>query len=446
MLAVRWKGVVLIVVSAGCGLLLLRHALDGGDDSSDDYSSYGHSYDSSRYVPKQRELDDPRVAHVTGAITHEGRAISSAAIEATVHPTGYHGWTTDHATSRADGTFTLAITAGNHEKKQPVELAVEAAGMRGRAVVMVAPGEKVANVSIEVGSGVRVRGRVTNQLGKPLGEYDMNKVSVRLGDGWSETKDDGSFELVTFKRGRHRFEVVGGGVTHSVKELPLAKVAPSIVVDHVSGFIGPIALQVDEDAADRMFNEPGWDMMKDAGTASVRVVAGRGGALPATIMCMTPHGGKDFAVGDGRSPIAVPLVTFAGHSRIDCEADDSLEVRVYDPAPGRVIDVPLVRPSVDDIDLGVEVRAHSQGARVLDVADEAKNAGLQPGDIVTAIDGISVVSMKARVVRALGFRLPPGQSAELTVTRGEQQLPIVLRAPSQHTPSERQPASGNLGE
>jgi hypothetical protein len=432
MLAVRWKGVVLIAVAAGCGLLLLRSALEGTRSEgsrSDESSSYEPSYDSSRFVPKRRTLDDPKVARVAGTITYEGRGVSGASIEATVHPTGYHGWTTDSATSSADGTFSLPVTAGNLDSTQRVELRVQAAEMRGRAFVLVAPGDKLANLAIEVGTGVTVRGRVANADRATVQRFDGGRVSVCFGENCSVAKDDGSFELTIFELGRHRFEVVGGGVTHRVKELPLGKVAPSILIDRLTGFIGPIALQLDADAAARMFNEPDWAMSKDGGTASVRVVAGRGGSLPTSIMCMTPHGGEHFQVGDGRAPIVVPVLTFAGRSRIDCDADDSLRIRIYDPTPGRVVDVPVVRPMLDAVDLGVELRAHPQGARVLDAADEAKDAGLQPGDIVTSIDGTSVANTNAPVVRALGFRLAAGQSAELSITRDDQPLAIVLRSP-----------------
>ncbi len=432
MWAVRWRGAVLIPRAAGCGLLLLRSALkeEGKEEGRpDDFRSCATSYDSDRYVPKRRQVDDPKIARAAGTITHEGRAVSGASIEATVYPTPYHGWTTDRATSAADGTFSLAITAGNLEGKQPVELAVQAAGMRGRALVMLAPGERIANVGIEVGAGVTVRGRVIDETGSAVEQYDMTQPHVCLGRDCGATKDDGSFELTSFQVGRQRFEVVAGGVTHVVKELPLGKVAPSIVVDHLSGFIGPILLQVDRKATEQMFNAPSWSDSTDGGTARVRVVPGRDGTLPATIMCMSAHGGEDIPVGDGRAPIVVPVLRYAGRSRIECDPDNFDRVRIQDPAPGRVHDVPLVHTSVDDIDLGVELRAYPTGARVVGVADEAKDAGLRPDDIVTAIDGISVANTNAPVVRALGFRLPPGKSAELAIMRGEQPLTIVLRSP-----------------
>jgi S1-C subfamily serine protease len=146
-------------------------------------------------------------------------------------------------------------------------------------------------------------------------------------------------------------------------------------------------------------------------------------------MCWTTGGRGTFPLIVDKKPIAVPLLTFKGQTQIDCETDDDLNVRIFDPAPSRVLDIPLVRPSVDDVDLGVELRAHPNGTSVVDVADEAKAAGLQPGDIITDIDGISVINLSPKVVRALGFRLPPGVSAKLAVLRAQQQISIVVRSP-----------------
>ena len=416
------------LAASGAALLLIRcGAGDEGVGRDDD-----GIIDTSRYAPERRELDDPRVAHVRGTITHEGRPVSNAIVQAIVHPIGYHGATSDVERSGGDGKFAIAITGGNLYEKQPVELTVNADGMRGRATVMLSPSERMTEVRIEVGQGVTVRGRVTNAHGGRVGRYDMGRVGVCLGAACSEATDDGAFELYTYELGRQRFEVHAGGVTFSVKELPLARVAPSLTIERLSGSVGPIVLQVDEDAAEGLFNEPSWDLTKNGWTALVRVIPVRGAALPESIMCMTPHGGENFAVGDGRHPIEVPVVTFYEHSRIDCESNGSLEVRVHDPALGRVVDVPIVQPAIDEVDLGVELRRHPEGARVLDVADEAKQAGLLAGDVVTAVDGIAVANMRASVVRALGFRLPPGQATTLTVHRGREELSIRVVAPPAH--------------
>lgn len=407
-----WRGLVLFggLVSAGCP----RHG---------DRDPIENEHGASR-----RPLDDPKVARASGVITNNGRPVTDARIEATVHPTGM-GWTIDAATSTSDGTFSIPITSTNLKHRQPVVLEVQADGLRGRAVITVGPGEIAEKVAIEVGPGLEIQGRVTDAAGTPAGRYDMGHVGVCLGDDCAEVTDDGAFKLTTFERGRHRLQVVAGGVTHSVKEVPLTKVSPRFAVDRLSGFIGPIALQIDGEAADRMFNAPSWSDSAESGTARVRVIPGRNASLPATIMCMTAHGGEDIAVGDGKTPLVVPTLRFGSRSRIDCDAGDSDSVRIYVADLNRVIDVPVVAPTTEDVDLGAELRSEPTGARVIDVADEAKTAGLRPGDIVTAIDGISVAGMNIPVVRALGFRLPPGRTAELTILRGTQELRVLLQSP-----------------
>jgi hypothetical protein len=423
--AVRWRDVTLLALVTGCGFLLLSKA-ESCDSESDDAGHYAYSRD---YVPERRNLTDARVAHVTGTVVLDGRAVSGVRIQAIVHPIGYHGTTVDDTTSKVDGTFALPITAGHLDSKQQVELIAWLPGMRGRASVMVAPGERVANVKLAIGRGLTVRGRVTDDKGDRVGRLDSREVAVCLGPDCVSASEDGTFELSSFELGQHRLAVIAGGVGHSVKELPLRKVAPRISVEQLSGVIAPITLQVDVAEAYRLFNRPSWDMSTSGGTARVRVVAARSAKLPRELMCMTPHGGEYTAVGDGLTPIVVPVLRVGQRTMLDCKADDFDWVWIENPASGRVIDVPMVRATVEDIDLGVELRSQSTGARVVDVADEAKASGLQPGDVVTAIDGISIANTTVAVVRLLGFRLPPGQSAELTIMRGDQQFPISVRSP-----------------
>jgi hypothetical protein len=421
---VRWKDVLLLGLVTGCGFLVLCKAEECDWDAgrSGGYASGGHS--SAR-----RQLTDPANARVLGTVTHDGRTVAGARIEAIVYPPLSYVVTIDHALSKLDGTFSVPITAENLVTEQRVELTASLPGFYGRTHVMVAPGEPVTNVALEVGSGVTIRGRVTGANGVPAGRYDGRGVAVCLGADCEAANEDGSFELTSFELGSKRFEVAAGGTRRAVRELPMRRVSPRIDTQRLNGVIQDVALEVDVAASERLFARGSYHCA-NAGGAHVRVVAVRGVALPRDLQCDTRNGRRRYPIGDGRGPLVLPIVHCGETKMIDCEAGGFEHVWIYEPAPGGVIDVPLVRARTDDIDLGVVLRSEPTGARVVDVADEAEAAGLRPGDVVTAIEGISVANVDVRIVRALGFRLPPGQSVELAVTRGDQEVAFTVRSPA----------------
>ena len=65
----------------------------------------------------------------------------------------------------------------------------------------------------------------------------------------------------------------------------------------------------------------------------------------------------------------------------------------------------------------------------MDVADEARDGGLQRGDVITAIDGVSIAGVDRHTIRELGFRLAPGASSTLEVWRGAMRLSLTMHAP-----------------
>jgi hypothetical protein len=384
--------------------------------------------DLSERPPLKRSASDPMVAHVVGAIMHEGKPVAGALIEATVFPTGM-AWTIDEATTTSDGTFSLVVTSGDLTKRQPVDLRVHAGDMSGHLTLMAAPRDTLSDVRIEVGVGVTVHGKIIDGDGFPVTRYGTEPVAVCLGASCGKPMDDGSFTLKSVELGRHRFHVVAGGITYLVSELALTRVAPSVVTDHLAGSIDNIVLHVDGPAARSKYTGTSYSA-SDLGSARARLVLARGGALPNHLDCSTENGGQDVPA-VALTTITVPIVRRAGHALIDCDVDDFESIVIEDPDTSRVIDLPLVRHAFDAIDLGAELRTEASGARVIDVADEAESAGLQRNDIVTAIDGISIAGLRIPTVRELGFRLPPGGSTTWTIRRGGEVVTIHARAPSQ---------------
>jgi hypothetical protein len=90
------------------------------------------------------------------------------------------------------------------------------------------------------------------------------------------------------------------------------------------------------------------------------------------------------------------------------------------------VTVRMVRIHSDGVDAGVEFAVDPTGARLTKVAKLAATAGLQVGDIVTAVDGVSLAGLGKHSIQALVFQLPPGTSSTLTVQRDGKPISIVL--------------------
>jgi type II secretory pathway component PulC len=96
---------------------------------------------------------------------------------------------------------------------------------------------------------------------------------------------------------------------------------------------------------------------------------------------------------------------------VDLETRADVMVRVVRAPPGRV-------------DAGVAFEVEPAGARVTAVTRLAARAGLQPGDRVVAIDGVSMAGLGRAAMHALAFSLPPRSSARWTVERAGAPMPI----------------------
>lgn len=416
---------MILGASALVGSLFALHSFGMLRCRSDepDRSSY---YERDEHGSYRKNPLDPTNAYVSGVVLQGGKPVADVHIEATVLPRAY-SWTVDEAVTDDDGTFTMPITSNHLSRKQQVELRV-VGDLRGRAVVEVEPGRVTSDARIDVGSGVRLHGVVQEASGEPARGRDSAGVSVCFGRTCEHVRADGSFELHVDELGPHRLSVVSGGVSHYVKTLPLLQVAPRVTLDELEGERGPFAMQIDSAAADAMFNGPSWSESTAVGQVKVRLVPKRNTATVDSIMCMTPHGGIDITVTSNKA-VDVPLLSAAGRTFVDCDTGRQ-QVRFSDVSALRSLDLPVFNVSGDEVDLGVELRPGPTGPRVIDVADEAKAAGLLPGDIVTMIDDVDVTSTTTRIVHALGFELPRGQKVGLTVDRSGQQLLLPLASPS----------------
>jgi hypothetical protein len=255
----------------------------------------------------------------------------------------------------------------------------------------------------------------------------VEPVSVCLGVSCGQPANDGSFTLTSVELGRHRLQALAGGTLHSVSDLPLTKVAPAITTTQLSGAIEVVVLHVDGVAARAKYFGTGQYERADVDSVRARVILARGGTMPVSIGCWTAHGRKAIPLA-GDMAVSVPI-DHSYRGRVDCEVDGFVRVVIEDPDPSETVDIPLIAWADDAIDVGAEVRTEADGLRVIDVADEAKDAGLLPDDVVTAIDGISVKRMYVNTARELGFRLPPGQAVSLTVLRHGKELTLHVRSP-----------------
>jgi hypothetical protein len=91
------------------------------------------------------------------------------------------------------------------------------------------------------------------------------------------------------------------------------------------------------------------------------------------------------------------------------------------------VTVRMVRAQTNGIDVGVDFEVTLNGARLTEVTKLAARAGLRVGDIVSAVDGASLIGLGRRSVQALAFLLAPGASATLAVQRDGKPLSIVLK-------------------
>jgi len=90
--------------------------------------------------------------------------------------------------------------------------------------------------------------------------------------------------------------------------------------------------------------------------------------------------------------------------------------------------VRVVRYRRDAVELGVELEAEPEGARVTRVRRRALRAGLRAGDLVRAVDGVPLAGLGGAAMTALAFEAPPEAAIQWTIERNAQTLTITAPA------------------
>jgi hypothetical protein len=115
-----------------------------------------------------------------------------------------------------------------------------------------------------------------------------------------------------------------------------------------------------------------------------------------------------------------------GSVRIWCEGEDhtagaaSLELGASGTATVRV-----VRYRRNGVDMGAEILAESDGARIERVVGVAARSGLKAGDLVRAVDDIPLAGLSRRSMAALAFFFPGEAKPRWTVVRNDTVLTIT---------------------
>lgn len=221
-----------MIVSAVAAAVVIWVVRD--DDRSQGWNEHG-AY--------KRPLSDPKVAWIHGRALRGSRGVGGVEIEAIVLPTGM-GWTVDTVTTRDDGTFDLPVTSNHLEHRQLVELYAHGAAS-SHAYVELAPGQVLAGVTIQVGAGFQIRGKVVDRDGAPVPGVHVRSGTERRGAA-AVTGSAGQFTLVLKTPGRHRLRVYRDSQRDD--ELPQLELPPrSFDVAELDGEVDDVMLSVDPD-------------------------------------------------------------------------------------------------------------------------------------------------------------------------------------------------------
>ena len=102
-------------------------------------------------------------------------------------------------------------------------------------------------------------------------------------------------------------------------------------------------------------------------------------------------------------------------------------VAEVDLAQEASVTVRMVRGQTNGVDVGVDFELTPSGVRLTKVTKLAAKAGLRVGDVVSAVDGASLIGLGERSVRAVAFMPANGASLKLTVQRDGKPQSIALK-------------------
>jgi hypothetical protein len=391
-----------------------RDRLNSAVKLLDDYPPYHDEHGD--HTPRSK--DDPKNAHVRGCVTRAGKPVPGAKVTALVWPPGM-SFTVDHAVAGADGCYEIVITARHLVRKQSAKIYVDRP-LVGRILVPVEPGGTTTKADLEVGAGFVIRGVVRDEKGAPVpralvtdGRGPFLRDEVRTDDG-------GRFAL--------RIDTAARIQLHA----PEYEGNEPLVFDitRLDGEVGGVVLTVGSQAV-----RPGSSHERRVAAATsykIKPVILRPGA--------NLYGGWCTAWARATNGELEATVTNSGFEldltpanvRLTCDQMDGFEDNGRDIDPSTMsspIELPVVPIALNGVELGVELRAHPLGARVVGVAAEARNAGLQAGDVVVAVDDVPVTGFDPRSVYELGFRIAPGHEVAWTIERDGTRIELRAKAP-----------------
>jgi hypothetical protein len=371
-----------------------------------------------------RSKDDPKNGHIRGCVTRAGKPVPGAKLTAIVWPTGM-SFTVDSAVAGPDGCYEILITAKHLQRKQVAEVYVERP-LVGRLLVPVAPGETTAQADLEVGAGLVIRGVVRDEKGAAVARVLVTDGRDRFDGGDVRTDEAGRFAIRIDKTGRvqlHTPEYEGNeAVVFDVTRLD----------GQVNGVVLTVGAEVVRPASSHERHVAG------ATAYTIKPVSLQPGANIyggwCTAWARRENGELEATVTDS----GFELDLTQANVRITCDQMQGFVDNGRDIDVSRMsspIEMPAVPIELNGVELGVELRAHPLGARVVGVAGEAKTAGLQAGDVVVAIDDVPVAGFDHRSVYELGFRIPPGHEVSWTIERDGARTKLHATAPGSSQPA-----------
>jgi hypothetical protein len=164
-----------------------------------------------------------------------------------------------------------------------------------------------------------------------------------------------------------------------------------------------------------------------------RVVAAPGDRPLAGMSCdvVVPFGDRVITWGpiavsgsDGRFAVRAPH----GHIQIECISKEVAFVPAIVRANAdddAALTVRVVRSRNEAIDVGANLTAEQEGARITRVGRRAWSAGLRAGDLVCAVDDIPLAGLSRIAMFVLAFERPPATTVRWTVQRGDRWLTII---------------------
>jgi hypothetical protein len=372
-----------------------------------------------------RAEDDPANGRIRGCVSRAGAPVPYARLSATVLPHGM-SWTSDSAVASANGCYEIVLTAKHLYRKQVALIAAGAGNLVGELLVGVQPARTTEHADIEVGAGLVIRGVVRDEKGAPVRGVFVTDGTARK----SETDREGRFAFRAGTAGRLRLRVHPPPDGNIPRELE--QTSPVMFdINRLDGEFGGVTLTIEEQVA----QPPHSRERRVAGATSYKIkpVSLRPGVEPPRMgWCTAWARRNDGALEATVTNSGFELDLTPPNVRLTCDQMRGFEDNGRDielPAVSSAIELPVVPTALNGLELGVELRSHPSGARVVGVAAEAENAGLRPGDIVVAVDGISVAGFEHETVYELGFHVPPGHEVRWTIERGGTRATLHAKAP-----------------